>query len=69
MSMQRVQEAMRVHRLAKLRGARVTPDREGWSVAVDGRKTVVRSMADAERLLLSMPVALPDGGIFCAATI
>jgi len=58
--MQRVKEAMRVHRLAALRGAKVVPDRDGWSVAVAGREIEVKSMADAERLLLAMPVELPS---------
>lgn len=60
MSMKRVEQAVRVHRLASLRGAKVMPERDGWSLLVAGREIEVKSMADAERLLLSMPVELPS---------
>lgn len=63
MSLARVQEVMRVHRLAGLRGASVTPSKDGWSLRVAGQEFAVANLPEAERVLLSLPLATP-GGIF-----
>lgn len=63
MSMVRVSEALRTHRLAALRGAAVVPARDGWRVTAGGQVFMARDLAEVTTLLLSLPLAT-TGGIF-----